>query len=82
MVEWLENDGRILQAPDIDPTITCDYLSIESMAGNVITIRPKDDKKISIRTLPNGVYTLNAVDRQKHSRRIGQFQVKRTRPKQ
>ncbi len=82
VVEWLENDGRILQAPDIDPTITCDYLSIESMAGNVITIRPKDDKKISIRTLPNGVYTLNAVDRQKHSRRIGQFQVKRTRPKQ
>ena len=76
-VEWLPNDGRYLKQPDYDPTISCDYLSIQSMAGNVMTIRPKTDKQLNIRTLPNGVYTLHAVDKKKHSRRIGQFIVKR-----
>ena len=38
------------------------------------------DKSINIRTLPNGVYNLNAVDRHKHARRIGQFMVKRDLP--
>ena len=74
-VEWLPNDGRLLQLPDIDPTLDCDYLSITSLAGNVMTIRPKTEKTISIRILPDGVYSLNSVDRKKKTRRIGQFRV-------
>ena len=76
-VKWLPNDGRTLQLPAMDPTIDCEYLSITSLAGNVMTIRPKTEKTISIRILPDGVYALNAVDRKKVSRRIGQFRVVR-----
>jgi len=76
-VEWIANDGRYLTLPTIDPTIDCDYLSITSMAGNVMTIRPKTEKTIGIRILPDGVYSLNAVDRKKVTRRIGLFRVVR-----
>ena len=76
-VKWLKNDGRNLEMPPRDPTMEYDYLNITNMAGNVMTIRAMTDKNINIRTLPNGVYNLNAVDRHKHVRRIGQFMVKR-----
>ena len=78
-VSWLSNDGRTLQMPPLDPTMAYDYLNITNMMGNVMTIRVITDK-INIRTLPNGVYTLNAVDRHKRARRIGQFMVKRDIP--
>ncbi len=76
-VELLKNDGRTLMLPEIDPTLNTDYISIKSLAGNVITIRPSNEKKVSIRTIPDGVYTVNSVDRHKVSRRIGQFIIKR-----
>ena len=79
-VQWLHNDGRNLEMPPRDSTIEYDYLNITNMAGNVMTIRAMTDKSINIRTLPNGVYNLNAVDRHKHARRIGQFMVKRDLP--
>ena len=76
-IEWISNDGRKLKIPTIDPSISCDYISIVSMAGNVMTIRPNNHTDINIRTIPEGVYELHAVDRHKHSRRIGQFMIKR-----
>lgn len=76
-VELLKNDGRRLELPDLDPTLNTDYISITSLAGNVITIRPSNEKYVSIRTIPDGVYTVNSVDRHKVSRRIGQFIIKR-----
>ncbi len=79
-VEWLSNDGRNLQMPARDNTMEYDYLNITSMAGNVMTIRAMTDKVINIHTLPNGIYNLNAVDRKKRIRRIGQFMVKRDLP--
>ena len=63
--------------PKLDPTMSCDYISIKSMAGNVMTIRPYTDKTINIRTLHDGVYTLNVVDKHKNTRRIGQFIIRR-----
>ena len=76
-VELLKNDGRRLELPDLDPTLNTDYISITSLAGNVITIRPSNEKYVSIRTIPDGVYMVNSVDRHKVSRRIGQFIIKR-----
>ncbi|MBO4607299.1 MAG: family 10 glycosylhydrolase [Prevotella sp.] len=76
-VELLKNDGRRLELPDLNPTLNTDYISITSLAGNVITIRPSNEKYVSIRTIPDGVYTVNSVDRHKVSRRIGQFIIKR-----
>ena len=76
-VELLKNDGRRLELPDLDPTLNTDYISITSLAGNVITIRPSNEKYVSIRTVPDGVYNVNSVDRHKVSRRIGQFIIKR-----
>ena len=64
-VVLLKNDGRRLELPDLDPTLNTDYISITSLAGNVITIRPSNEKQVSIRTIPNGVYTVNSVDRHK-----------------
>ncbi len=76
-IEWLPNDGRQLQMPQLDPTMSCEYISIKSMAGNVVTLRPYSQGPVSIRTLHDGVYTLNCVDKHKNSRRIGQFIIRR-----
>jgi uncharacterized lipoprotein YddW (UPF0748 family) len=76
-IEWLPNDGRQLQVPPIDPDLDCSYLSIVSLAGTTMTIRPVSNKPLSIRRLPEGVYILNAMDKKKRSRRLGQFLVKR-----
>lgn len=76
-IEWLQNDGRQLQMPQLDPTMSCEYISIKSMAGNVVTLRPYSQGPVSIRTLHDGVYTLNCVDKHKNSRRIGQFIIRR-----
>ena len=76
-MEWLPNDGRMLTMPKLDPTMSCEYISIRSLAGNEVTIRPYSDKPMNIRTLRDGVYTLNSVDKHKVVRRIGQFIIRR-----
>ena len=76
-IEWIANDGKQLLIPDIDPTIDCAYLSVRSLAGTTMTTRAISGKYLNIRRLPDGIYTLHAVDKKKNSRRIGQFVVKR-----
>ncbi len=76
-IEWLANDGRYLTLPPKDPAFDDYYIKITNLAGGTMTIRPYTDTKITIRTLPNGVYALHAMDKHKRSRRIGQFIVKR-----
>ena len=76
-IEWLVNDGRYLTLPPKDPAFDDYYIKITNLTGGTMTIRPYTDTKITIRTLPNGVYALHAMDKHKRSRRIGQFIVKR-----
>ena len=76
-IEWLPNDGKQLQLPTIDPSIDNSYFSVVSLAGTTMIIRPATDKSLNIRRLPEGVYSLHAVDKKKNSRRVGQFIVKR-----
>ena len=75
-VEWLKNDGRILQIPPIDPTLEAFYVCVESMQGNLLMTRLKDST-LNIRRLPDGVYTLKVMNRHKKAYRIGQFIIKR-----
>ena len=76
-IEWLPNDGKQLHLPDIDPSIDCSYVSVVSLAGTTMIMRPATGESLNIRRLPEGVYSLHAVDKKKNSRRIGQFIVKR-----
>ena len=77
-VEWLHCDGREVKLPHIDPTLEAHHLCIRSMAGNAMTIRTlSNSNNLNVRTLPNGVYTINVVDRHKREHRIGQFMIKR-----
>ena len=76
-IEWLPNDGKQLQLPTIDPSIDYSYFSVVSLAGTTMIMRPATDKSLNIRRLPEGVYSLHAVDKKKNSRRVGQFIVKR-----
>ena len=75
-VEWLKNDGNQLSLPPIDPTLDVYYICVESMQGNVLMTRIKTPT-LNIRSLPNGVYSLKAMNRQKKSFHIGQFIIKR-----
>ena len=75
-IEWLKNDGSQLLLPPIDPTLDAYYVCVESMQGNVLMTRIKTPT-LNIRSLPNGVYTLKAMNRQKKSFHIGQFIIKR-----
>lgn len=76
-IEWLPNDGRQLLLPDIAPDMECNYVSVVSLAGTTMALRPITNKYLNIRRLPDGVYTLHAIDKKKRSRRIGQFMIKR-----
>ena len=75
-VEWLKNDGSQLSLPPIDPTLDVYYICVESMQGNVLMTRIKTPT-LNIRSLPNGVYSLKVMNRQKKSFHIGQFIIKR-----
>ncbi|MBR6978674.1 MAG: family 10 glycosylhydrolase [Prevotella sp.] len=76
-IEWLPNDGKQLPLPEIDPSIDYSYVSVVSLAGTTMLIRPVSGESLNIRRLPEGVYSLHVVDKKKKSRRIGQFIVKR-----
>ena len=75
-IEWLKNDGSQLSLPPIDPTLDAYYVCVESMQGNVLMTRIKTPT-LNIRSLPNGVYSLKVMNRQKKSFHIGQFIIKR-----
>lgn len=75
-VEWLKNDGNQLSLPPIDPTLDAYYVCVESMQGNALMTR-LITPTLNIRSLPNGVYSLKAMNRQKKSFHIGQFIIKR-----
>ena len=78
-IKYLKNDGARLQLPDIDRDFGTRYIRIESLAGNSVIQRAytATTKEIIIRTLPNGVYRVKAVDKNKVARHIGQFIIKR-----
>ena len=78
-IEYLKNDGTRLQLPEIDRDYGTRYIRIESLAGNAVLQRAytSTTKEIIIRTLPDGVYRVKAVDKNKVARHIGQFIIKR-----
>ncbi len=76
-LDLLKNDGRQLVIPSIPSSIECKYLCIKSLAGQTIKTVAITGDHVNIRTLPEGVYTLNALDNHKTPRRIGQFIIKR-----
>ena len=78
-IEYLKNDGTRLQLPEIDRDYGTRYIRIESLAGNAVLLRAytSTTKEIIIRTLPDGVYRVKAVDKNKVARHIGQFIIKR-----
>ncbi len=79
VIEYLRNDGTRLQLPEIDRDFGTRYIRIESLMGNTMLQRAytKTTKEIVIRTLPDGVYRVKSVDKNKVARHIGQFIIKR-----
>ena len=57
-----------------------EYLLIESLQGCAIAVRPyqRDASTISIKALPDGIYTLRSLNRKGVSHRLGTF-IKKTR---
>ena len=76
-VEWIHCDGREVKLPSISPDLDAHHLVIKSLAGTTMTMRTLGKATINVRTLPDGVYTINVVDRHKREYRIGQFIIKR-----
>jgi len=76
-IELLKNDGTRLQLPEISPDFGTKYIRIESAVGNTMLTRPYNGESLTIRSLPDGVYTVKSVDKHKNARRIGQFIIKR-----
>ena len=74
MVEMTTEVAAAAQLSDTE------YLLIESLQGCAIAVRPyqRGASTISIKTLPDGIYTLRSLNRKGVSHRLGTF-IKKTR---
>lgn len=73
----LRNDGRTLQVPAKGKVLDADYLTIETLQGNIIAIRPYRGSGTDISDIPEGMYTLKSLGRKGVTHRLGHFTVKR-----
>lgn len=74
--QLLRNDGRRLYLPKKDPALDANFVVIESLAGNIVKREYYNDV-IDIHNLPEGVYSIHSMNRNKKTHRLGHFIVKR-----
>ena len=75
--QLLTNDGSRLFLPKKDPALDANFLVIQSLAGNIVKRVNYTSDVIDIRNLPEGVYSIHSMNRNKKTHRIGYFIVKR-----
>lgn len=68
--------GRPIALPPKAPTLDADYVIIESMTGQQISVRPYSTH-MSVDGLPDGMYQLRSLGKKGRTHRIGYFTVRR-----
>ena len=73
-------DGSKVEVNKAARLTDIEYLLIESLQGCVITVRPyqRNISIISIKNLPDGIYTLRSLNKKGVSHRLGTF-IKKTK---
>ena len=70
-------DGRRLRMPSKPSTLEADYLAIENMQGQLMTMMPYRGQYADISRLPEGMYKMRSVGRKGVTHQLGFFTVKR-----
>ncbi len=74
--EFLPCDGRLLSLPDKGSTLDADYVTIETLQGTVVTVRPYNNATLDVSRLNNGIYILRSLGRKGRTHRLGFFMIK------
>ena len=74
--EFLPCDGRLLSLPDKGSTLDADYVTIETLQGTVITVRPYNNATLDVSRLTNGIYILRSLGRKGRTHRLGFFMIR------
>lgn len=73
----MRNDGRRLRLPERGNNLDADYLTIESMQGNIIKTLPYRETSADISDVPEGVYILKSLGKKGVTHRLYHFTIKR-----
>ncbi len=73
----LINDGNTLSIPIDNTMFDAEYVTIETLQGTIIDIKPYCGHSIDISSLPNGFYVVKSLGRKGVTHRLGFFTIKR-----
>lgn len=68
-------DGRTLLLPEALSQVDATFLSIENLQGTIVATKPLHGRRIDVRTLPVGHYTVHTLGRKGIVHRLGHFSI-------
>lgn len=73
----LKHDGKLLYLPKNGNILDAEYITIETLQGNVVAIRPYKGGSVSIADIKNGIYVVRSLNKKGQTHRLGHFILKR-----
>lgn len=72
----LEHDGKWLSLPDGAGILDAEYITIETLQGNIVTTRPYKGSAVNISGMHDGVYIVRSLNHKGITHRLGFFVLK------
>ena len=73
----LKHDGKTLRLPKNGNILDADYITIETVQGNVVATRPCKNGSANIADIRNGIYIVRSLNKKGQTHRLGYFIVRR-----
>lgn len=74
---FLENDGRKLLLPSKGNVLDADFVAVETLQGQLVSILPYQGRYADIRKINDGIYILRSINRKGKTHRLGTFMIRR-----
>lgn len=73
----IRTNGKTVLMPDLHATLDAEYIIIETLQGQQVSIRPYKGRTLNIAGLPDGIYMMRSLGKKGRNHRIGLFTIKR-----
>ena len=73
----LKHDGKTLRLPKNGNILDADYITIETVQGNVVATSPCKNGSANIADIRNGIYIVRSLNKKGQTHRLGYFIVRR-----
>ena len=75
--QLLSCDGYQVELPDKGSVLDADMVSIETLQGKMVTLKPYQGKTANVRDVKEGFYVMKSLNKKGKTHRLGFFMIKR-----